>query len=185
MDIPTISPYTQPEIIAETQRAWHNVNELIAPQSVEAFHYKPTPQQWSAAENLDHLFKSTKPLIKALGAPKLFLKNFGKPNRDPRPYEGVANRYQERLAKIEVIPNEGFTPDFEPHVAPAEMLETWQSLGKKYTERIGKWSETELDKYLLPHPLLGKVHVREMLFFTVYHTYHHLRIMHQRVSQVD
>ena len=31
----------------------------------------------------------------------------------------------------------------------------------------------DLDAVLLPHPLLGKLTVREMLFFTVYHVQHH------------
>jgi len=31
-----------------------------------------------------------------------------------------------------------------------------------------------LDKFMLPHPLLGKLAVREMLFFTMYHNLHHV-----------
>jgi hypothetical protein len=44
-------------------------------------------------------------------------------------------------------------------------------------KKIGQWSEKNLDAYLLPHPLLGKITVREMLFFTTFHTDHHLNIM--------
>ena len=36
-----------------------------------------------------------------------------------------------------------------------------------------KLSEKDLDKYILPHPLLGRMPLREMLFFTIYHTQHH------------
>ena len=50
-------------------------------------------------------------------------------------------------------------------------------IGEKYTERLGNWSEKDLDKYKLPHPLLGKLTVREMLFFTIYHNEHHLKAM--------
>ncbi len=40
--------------------------------------------------------------------------------------------------------------------------------------KIPGWSEAALDRYRLPHPLLGKLTVREMLFFTLYHNAHHL-----------
>jgi hypothetical protein len=36
------------------------------------------------------------------------------------------------------------------------------------------WSEDDLDNHRLPHPLLGKLTVREMLFFTLYHIQHHM-----------
>jgi hypothetical protein len=44
---------------------------------------------------------------------------------------------------------------------------------EELARRIGTWSETDLDRYRLPHPLLGRLTVREMLFFTVQHLAHH------------
>jgi hypothetical protein len=37
-----------------------------------------------------------------------------------------------------------------------------------------KFSEKDLDTLILPHPLLGKVTLREMLYFTIYHVQHHV-----------
>ena len=55
---------------------------------------------------------------------------------------------------------------------------------RKYTKHvdrlnntINKWKEEDLGKYLLPHPLIGKLTIREMLYFTIYHTAHHLEII--------
>ena len=39
--------------------------------------------------------------------------------------------------------------------------------------RAQRWSDADLDSVLLPHPLLGKVTVREMLYFTIHHVQHH------------
>jgi len=39
--------------------------------------------------------------------------------------------------------------------------------------------EDDLDRVMLPHPLLGKLTLREMLFFTIYHVEHHLGILRQ------
>ena len=36
-----------------------------------------------------------------------------------------------------------------------------------------KWQENDLDRYQLPHPLLGKLTIREMLYFAIYHNLRH------------
>ena len=38
----------------------------------------------------------------------------------------------------------------------------------------------DLDVYILPHPLLGKVTLREMLYFTIHHNEHHLELLQNR-----
>lgn len=185
MPIPTLSPRTQAEIIAETEKAWQAVDAFCQGLSPEAFHRKPSPELWSTAENLEHLFTATKPLVKALGAPKLALRTFGKPNRPGRSYHEIQQRYHERLDSIgggRSVDQKNFAPQVDPNSAVAEHLEKWRSIGAKYRQRIGSWSEKDLDAYLLPHPLLGKVLVREMLYFTLYHTYHHLGLMEERVG---
>ena len=40
---------------------------------------------------------------------------------------------------------------------------------------VQRWPEPSLDRYQLLHPLLGRLTVREMLEFSVYHHAHHLR----------
>lgn len=40
-------------------------------------------------------------------------------------------------------------------------------------QKIDKLDEEELDNYILPHPLIGKTTIREMLYFTIYHVQHH------------
>ena len=45
------------------------------------------------------------------------------------------------------------------------------------------WSERALDRYRLPHPLLGRLTVREMLLFTLYHSVHHFSLVSTRVEQ--
>jgi hypothetical protein len=44
---------------------------------------------------------------------------------------------------------------------------------KWLSEKLDKFTEEELDKYILPHPLLGKLTIREMMYFTIYHVLHH------------
>lgn len=42
---------------------------------------------------------------------------------------------------------------------------------------LAKFNEEDLDNYILPHPLLGKLTMREMLYFTAYHVTHHHKIV--------
>jgi hypothetical protein len=46
--------------------------------------------------------------------------------------------------------------------------------------RVNRFSESELDQLLLPHPLLGKLTLREMVYFTIYHAHHHERQINPR-----
>jgi len=185
MSIPTLAPTTQAEIIAETEKAWQRTNDFLQGLSQAQFHHKPSPALWSAAENFEHLFTATKPLVKALGMPKLMLRSFGKPNRSVRTYQQVQQRYHERLDAVgggRSVDQKSYAPQVDPASSVAEHLDKWNSIGAKYRQRIAAWSEDELDQYLLPHPLLGKLLVREMLLFTLYHTYHHLQLMEERAQ---
>lgn len=53
-----------------------------------------------------------------------------------------------------------------------------------FARRIENWSEADLDRYRLPHPLLGKLTVRDMLLFTVQHLAHHASKVEERLRVV-
>ena len=57
------------------------------------------------------------------------------------------------------------------------MSTTLRDLIKRLSARVDRWSDEDLDNTLLPHPLLGKLTVREMLFFTIHHVQHHQRLV--------
>jgi DinB superfamily len=65
------------------------------------------------------------------------------------------------------VPKE-ISPQEKP-LLPKAIMHYTNELCKK----LEKLSEEELDTYLLPHPLLGKLTFREMLYFTAYHAEHH------------
>jgi len=48
--------------------------------------------------------------------------------------------------------------------------------------KLDKFTENELDRYILPHPLLGKLTLREMLFFTIYHIEHHEKLIKRNLK---
>ncbi|HRH60621.1 MAG TPA: DinB family protein, partial [Chitinophagaceae bacterium] len=50
-------------------------------------------------------------------------------------------------------------------------------------KRVNNKPEDELDVYILPHPLLGKLTLREMLYFTIYHAEHHLKNVEELIEK--
>jgi len=47
--------------------------------------------------------------------------------------------------------------------------------GNKLVDAIDqKWTEEQLDNYCVAHPILGKLTMRELAYFTIYHNIHHM-----------
>jgi hypothetical protein len=129
--------------------------------------------KWTSAQQIEHILRAVRPVSMALRVPKWFLRwRFGRPNRTARDYDGLVQRYKEKLAAGGRASGR-FVP---PAVGAGDVQRIADSLRgtvKTLCERVNAWTEPELDTVLLPHPLLGKLTVREMLYFTIYHAQHH------------
>jgi hypothetical protein len=182
-DIQKNNPMIQsiPEIQAAITQNYDEFAQWITNQPDEYFDQGPEGK-WSTGQHLGHLIQSTDPLNMALNMPRVALKmQFGKPNRPCRSYEEVVSRYQERLAKAAAeISKNPYGPKPVSQDDKAKMIEKFLTGKEKLVKNIGKWKEEQLDGYLLPHPLMGKMLVREVLFFTVYHTHHHLKTLEEK-----
>jgi len=133
---------------------------------------------WSARDNLDHLNKSVCPVATALGLPKILPSVlFGKAKKPSRNFEEIRETYQAALAQGGKAGGK-FLPDKADELSKTEkeeLLKKWQKVSDKLVSVLNdKWSEKDLDTYTLPHPLLGKMTVREILLFTLYHNTHHV-----------
>jgi len=169
----------KPQIISALNEKIAAFNNYIEPLTKEQFEATPNGK-WSAGQNLDHLIRAIKPLQLAYGLPKFaLLILFGKTNRPSRNYDELVTKYKTKLA--------GGGKASGPFIPTAIGFEKKNELIKKYSlqkqkliSKIQKQSETDLDKYILPHPLLGKVTLREMLYFTIHHNEHHLELLEGR-----
>lgn len=154
-------------------------NNYISALNREQFESSPGGK-WSAGQHLEHLIRSIKPLLLAYRLPKFLLSRiFGKTNRLSKSYEELVAKYKSKLA--------AGGKAVGPFIPPVVTFNMKEKLVKKYarhTEKLAaiiqKQSEENLDLYILPHPLLGKLTLREMLFFTIYHNEHHLENLKKR-----
>ncbi len=131
-----------------------------------------SPGKWNAVQLLDHIVRSVSPVSLALSLPAFLLRLiFGTANRKSRSYEELVARYHDKL-KAGGRASGRFVPPPRPNSVEklsAKLTKVVQVL----TKRIDRFSETQLDRLILPHPLLGKLTLREMLYFTIYHVQHH------------
>ena len=136
---------------------------------------------WSASENLDHLIRSHKPIALALKLPRLTLKAmFGSADQPSRSYEAICDVYRAKLAEGAVATGK-YIPDRhipdEPESAKSDVLAQFSKVSANLVSVAERWSDIDLDEYLLPHPLIGKLTIREMLYFTIYHNVRHASLL--------
>jgi DinB superfamily len=143
--------------------------------------FTDTPNsKWSAGQHLDHLIRSSQPVYMAMGLPAFLLKLlFGKPNRSARNFDELVMYYKEKLIKGGAASGR-FLPPAILYSEQQKKVNRFLHLKDKLQKRIMLLPNNKLDNCLLPHPLLGKITIREMLFFTIYHTTHHLQIVEKR-----
>ncbi len=138
--------------------------------------FRQPADKWSIAQNVQHLVTSAKSTTLAYSLPKFIVRIYvGKPNRPSRTYEELVAKYNLKLEQGGKASKQ-FVPD-------KISLETGkENVMKKYTSAMEKlhrkirnnWKDGQLDKYIAPHPLLGKITLRELGYFTIFHTQHHL-----------
>lgn len=129
--------------------------------------------KWNSSQQLDHIIRAVQPVVLALSLPSFLLKFiFGNANRPSKSYESLVGKYKSKLATGgratgRFVPK-GFS--FAKKIMATKKLE---KLILNLTTSVATKSEKELDNLILPHPLLGKLTLREMLYFTAYHAEHH------------
>lgn len=163
------------------QERFEEVKSLATTTPLEAFYFKPADEVWSAAENLQHLIQSVQPLNRLFGRPKsYFAEKWGYANRSTRTYEVVVDAYHAALG-TGVTATGVFVP-LAPNPDLDLLLDEFKQANDTLVNHLSEWTEDELDKYVIPHPLMGPLTVGEMMLFTAYHTRHHLEIMEKRAG---
>ncbi len=143
--------------------------------------------KWTSGQHVAHLVQSTEPLLKALGYPSFILKwKFGKNNRENRDFQTIVNRYNEKLANVAGGMSSPFSINMP--IVDSNNINTWldrlSQLNDKLSARILKKSDKNLDEILIPHPLMGRMTLREILMWNAYHTEHHYNILQSKYKDL-
>ncbi|WP_299677914.1 DinB family protein [uncultured Tenacibaculum sp.] len=151
----------------------------------EGNYWKKGPEnRWTAGQQIQHLVDSIKPLNLALSLPSFILKaKFGTTNRELRTYDEIVKKYNEKLVqykdKARDFNSKVSTPDEKKLI---KLVTTLKKHNKKLQSKTQKLSDHKLDNLILPHPLLGKMPLREIIMWTAHHTEHHTRDLIENYS---
>lgn len=169
------------EIIQCLQANYAAFAQLLA--SLPEAEYRAAPDgKWANGQHLDHLVRSVGPVNIALGLPRFLLRwLFGTANRPSRDYAGLVEKYRAKLAAGGRASGR-FVPPPSDWSRREKLLQNLDYQVRRLAEKTERLTEEQLDTLLLPHPLLGKLTLREMLYFTMYHAEHHRAAMERNLA---
>jgi hypothetical protein len=172
------NPYKKEALLKAFEDTYSELTIYFNSLPVDSF-FKKSPGRWSPSENLVHLIKSIKSVSREVRLPKMIIGlKFGKSERNSRMYPQIREVYLNKLVEGAKTPktlepdDHGQPPDLNAH--KEQILKKWDDAHRKFISGFSHWKEKDLDRYILPHPILGNLTVREMIMFTVYHNVHHL-----------
>ncbi len=165
------------ELRSRLQAAHSEFATSLMGMSDEVFVQPTAPGKWTPGQHLDHLCRSVFPVLLAMRLPGWLRRSvFGKANRPSRSYDELLSRYHQRLAQGGRASGP-YVPGAIPLQRREGLLRRLAKLARQLDRATARLDEATLDREILPHPLLGKLTLREMLYFTAFHADHHERLL--------
>jgi len=173
------------EIQQQLLSAEHEFNRYCSTLTDEQFFYQPAGK-WSPAQQVKHLTIAAVNTKLAFALPKIIVRWYaGKPNRPCRSYDELVGKYKLKLEQGGKASGRFIPKPIPASYGKQKMLDQLKMSMEKLIHTIrSKWKETQLDHYIAPHPLLGKITLRELGYFTIHHTYHHLDSIQKMTSGI-
>ena len=179
-------PVSTVQLVAELRRVHVESAAYWRGYATPEFFMPSAPGIWSAADQVRHLTKSIRPVTSALGLPRIVLRLlFGRARTPSRSYSVMRADYHAALAlgaqAGRFAPRPLAAVDgADAEQARATIMDQHRSAVEALCETAARWPDASLDAIRLPHPLLGRLTVREMLAFTLYHNLHHVEVAERR-----
>jgi hypothetical protein len=158
--------------------ALSEVDALFALVDEAKVNHKPT-EKWSFGEEIVHLTMSTNGTAMLLSSPDERLLPSDHPSRT---YDEIVQEYLEKLALSPNIGRAIADQELKQYETKALQL-NFDAASKAALAALPRWKEDNADAWMVwKHPLLGKMTAREMVYFTVYHTRHHLATLKHKAT---
>lgn len=168
------------EIITAAEKAFTQFSDACNSMDEVLFFTKPGAK-WSAAENVQHLNISTNMTTLAYRLPKFLVRLIGgKPNRASRSFDELKEKYYKKLTDGGQASGRFVPKPIEIKYGKEKLMRNWQDATSGFIKSLANnRTEEDLDNYLAKHPLLGRITLRELCYFTIFHTEHHLQAIHK------
>ena len=165
---------TNPEIIARFNETHEAFVQYIDSLSEAEFMHSHNNEKWTAGQQMNHIGMSLGALKKGMSMPKLALKmTFGTTKEKTKSYDEVVKKYTARLEQPYSIDGSKFDPAPILFSEKAAGVERFRSTSTKLVKAYNKFSDADSEKYVLPHPLIGNLSMKEFMLFDIFHVLHH------------
>jgi uncharacterized damage-inducible protein DinB len=171
------------EIENKINLAFEQTIKWIDRHSENEINKKIYSDKWTAAGHIFHLIKSTKAVSQAMKKPKVLLRwSFGTNNRIEKSFDQLKDKYNSVLKKSTTNAPVAYSAKEGRQFNKSELIARMRHEQDQLINTTTKWNEKQLSKYIVPHPALGKLTIREVLYFTVFHTEHHQNILKDKYA---
>ena len=174
---------TKEEIIHTAKDTFTGFTETCNGIGEKEFFEHP-PGKWSVAENIQHLILATNTASLAYALPKFLVKWIGgKPISHSGTFDELLARYNKKLEDGGRASSRYVPKPSEVKFGKTMLLANWTKATTKFIRALAKnRTENDLDHYQVKHPLLGTITLRELCYFTIFHTRHHLQSIEKRMA---
>lgn len=172
---------TKQDLLIQLDVLTAQYQKVIQKTSLEVLNIR-VENKWSIFQNIDHLNRSNRLTAVGYKTPKIALGLlFGKSKTGSKPTQEIIQLYQQHLKNGAKSPYLFEAKDWVIS-SNSELLEKYNQQLSSLRKSIEDWSEKDLNLYCMKHPILGNITAQEMLSFTVYHQFHHMKTI-QRIIE--
>jgi hypothetical protein len=172
-------PVTTSDVLAALESNAQTIAEFFS-RVPEAMFFDGDSDHWGPAHHLQHLTRSSVSVSRALRSGSLPLH----PTARSRDYAGVRDAATASLAATskDRLLDMGRVVVIPPGTSRADVVTAFTVASAELRTAAATWTEDDLDRRAIMHPLMGELTVREMLLFFVVHERHHLKLVRTRLE---
>ncbi len=174
--LPTVHFSDNKEDLLKQVRYVHKeIVEFYKSTPDELFSTNPIPEGWSIKRNMKHVISSNKIFSIWIGAPRSFLKLFGKPKKATPSVDKIIPTNRLNITDYgKYSKNSPFPPGEKE-----KLIQGIFASAEKVCQAIEKRTDEELDSFCAP---FGGVNLRTFCHFLLKHNIHHTGVVRTRLS---
>ena len=170
------TPEPKSALVGQLQLITDWLNDI----TLEAAWTAPQGEKWTIEQELAHLLKATYGIVRLFGEPARA--NWREADRPSRTYDEVVTQYKVALPLLP--PGANPVPPGDPLLLTQQRAAWQQTVADVETTLTGVSADELMGNTVWKHPLLGPVTGLEMIYFSDYHTRHHLASLQRKQSSV-
>ena len=166
----------------QLRRSSVEFSELVSSLSPEVF-VQNTGGKWSAGQDLHHLVKTLGVIFTGFRLPMWLARLvFSRADRPSKTYAEFGERYRIKMKVAHKAPS-FVLPKPVSAEKREKLLRDLATVTDGFCARLSVLHESDLDKIAAPHPLFGKVTLREMVMSAWLHTDHHTNMLKRKLGR--